>query len=74
MEVPDGTEAVATEPSSAINNASTVGIPRESKIWRAWMDFMVDMFCKRTNKQIHKLTKKLLMNNNFLVYLLFCRL
>ena len=34
VEAPEGTLAVAVTPFSRVTSASTVGVPRESKIWR----------------------------------------
>ena len=37
VEAPDGTAARPRAPESSTTSTSTVGLPRESRIWRAWM-------------------------------------
>ncbi len=37
---PDGTAARPVAPESRITSASTVGLPRESRIWRAWTEMI----------------------------------
>src|SRR3954466_3259727 len=36
VEAPDGTAARPMLPSSSVTSTSTVGLPRLSRIWRAW--------------------------------------
>ena len=43
VEAPEGTAAHPDAPDSSTTSASTVGLPRESRIWRAWMDSIVDI-------------------------------
>ena len=38
VEAPEGTAASPRAPDSRATSTSTVGLPRESRIWRAWMD------------------------------------
>ena len=40
VEAPDGTAASPRAPDSSATSTSTVGLPRESRIWRAWMEAM----------------------------------
>src|SRR6187397_255173 len=40
VEAPDGTAARPLAPDSSTTSTSTVGLPRESRIWRAWMEAM----------------------------------
>ena len=40
VEAPDGTAARPVAPESRITSASTVGLPRESRIWRAWTEMI----------------------------------
>ena len=37
VEAPEGTAAQPRAPESSTTSTSTVGLPRESRIWRAWM-------------------------------------
>src|SRR5712692_10948478 len=37
VEAPEGTAARPSAPPSRMTSASTVGLPRESMTWRAWM-------------------------------------
>ena len=37
VEAPEGTAARPSAPESSATSTSTVGLPRESRIWRAWM-------------------------------------
>src|SRR4051812_12553618 len=41
VEAPDGTAARPCAPESSASSTSTVGLPRESRIWRAWTDSML---------------------------------
>src|SRR2546430_16677597 len=44
VEAPEGTAARPSAPPSRTTSASTVGLPRESMIWRAWtLTVFVDM-------------------------------
>ena len=41
VEAPEGTAATPRAPDSSATSTSTVGLPRESRIWRAWMEAIV---------------------------------
>ena len=43
VEAPDGTAARPVAPDSRMTSTSTVGLPRESRIWRPCMDRMALM-------------------------------
>src|SRR5881227_944632 len=43
VDAPDGTAARPRAPLSSRTSTSSVGLPRESRIWRAWMDSIVGM-------------------------------
>ncbi len=43
VEAPEGTAARPTASNSVMTSASTVGLPRESRISRAWMLAISDM-------------------------------
>src|SRR5581483_8090157 len=50
VEAPDGTAARPRAPESSATSTSTVGLPRESRIWRPWMRSMTGKgpgFCQR---------------------------
>src|SRR6185436_13809722 len=40
VEAPEGTAARPRAPDSSATSTSTVGLPRESRIWRAWIDWI----------------------------------
>ena len=53
VEAPEGTAARPRAPDSSATSTSTVGLPRESRIWRAWMEAMAlteraSLFDRRT--------------------------
>ncbi len=43
VEAPEGTAARPLAPESSVTSTSTVGFPRESRIWRAWIRSIVGM-------------------------------
>ena len=55
VDAPDGEAARPTEPHSRITSASTVGLPRESIIWRALISLINDIFINLFNNLFLKL-------------------
>jgi hypothetical protein len=55
VEAPDGTAARPLAPPASVMSTSTVGLPRESRISLAWMDWIVCfLFAGQVKDKVYK--------------------